>query len=176
MCSFVPIQFRWLKGHIYCSCYYHNHIGSIHLSHCYHIFLWLCAGDVCYILFCHLLHIHSRKTGILFSLLLRSLWWVKNSGIRFGLQITFVFVHYTISLSCCANVSEDIELKKCMSDIFCVECVSKIEHILSVIHYIIYGTVCFQFTHSPCDEWENICIHIYISFVLSSSSNRKYEL
>ena len=37
---------------------------------------------------------------------------------------------------------------------------SKIEHILSVIHYTIHYTicraVCFQFTHSPCDDWENI--------------------
>ena len=37
---------------------------------------------------------------------------------------------------------------------------SKIKHILSVIHYIthytICGAVCFQFTHSPCDDWENI--------------------
>ena len=37
---------------------------------------------------------------------------------------------------------------------------SKIKHILSVIHYTIsytiFGAVCFQFTHSPCDDWENI--------------------
>ena len=36
----------------------------------------LCAWDVCYIIFCHLLHIRSGKTGNLFSLLLCSLWWV----------------------------------------------------------------------------------------------------
>ena len=60
-------------------CYYHQ-IGSIHLSHCYHIFLWLCAWDVCYIMFCHLFDIRSGKTGNLFSLLLRSLWWVQIFG------------------------------------------------------------------------------------------------
>ena len=48
--------------------------------------------------------------------------------------------------------------------------VSKIKHIFSVIHYTLYGTVCFQFTDFPCDDWENI------HFVLLSSSNRKYEL
>ena len=41
-----------------------------------------------------------------------------------------------------------------------VECVSKITHILSVIrctiHYTICGAVCFQFTHSSCDDWDNI--------------------
>ena len=33
---------------------------------------------------------------------------------------------------------------------------SKNEHILSVIHYTIWGAVCFQFAHFPCDDWENI--------------------
>ena len=44
--------------------------------------------------------------------------------------------------------------------IYFVECVCKIKHILSVIHYtihyIICGAMCFQFTHSLCDDWENI--------------------
>ena len=39
--------------------------------------LWLCVWDVCYIIFCYLLHIQSGKTGNLFSLLLCSLWWVQ---------------------------------------------------------------------------------------------------
>ena len=69
----------------------------------------------------------------------------------------------------CANLSEDIDLIKCLSAIF-VECVSKIKHIFSVIQYTIYGAVCFQFTHFPCDDWDNI------HFVLLSSPNRKYEL
>ena len=43
-------KFRWLKG-IYSWCYYHHQMGSIHLSHCYHIFPWLCAWYVCYIIF-----------------------------------------------------------------------------------------------------------------------------
>ena len=61
-------------------CYYHHQIGSINLTHCYHIFPWLCAWDVCYIMFCHLFHMHSGKPGILFSLLLCSLWWVQIVG------------------------------------------------------------------------------------------------
>ena len=77
VCSTCPFQFRWLKGYIHSSCYYHHQIGSINVTHCYHIFPWLCAWDVCYIIFCHLLHIHSEKTRILFSLLLCCLWWVQ---------------------------------------------------------------------------------------------------
>ena len=36
VCSTRPFQYRLLKGYIYSSCYYHQ-IGSIHLSHYYHI-------------------------------------------------------------------------------------------------------------------------------------------
>ena len=71
-------------------------------------------------------------------------------------------IHQTIS-----RLSEDIGLIKCLSDIFCWVC--KINHILSVIHYTIHYTICgavwFQFTHSPCDDWD---IYIYIYFVLLS--------
>ena len=48
----------------------HDQIRSINLIDCNP---WLCAWDVCYIIFCCLLHIHSGKTGILFSLLFCSL-------------------------------------------------------------------------------------------------------
>ena len=78
MCSTGPFQYRW--GYIYSSCYYHHQNGGIHLSDCYHIFPRLCAWDVCYIIFCHLLHIRSEKTGNLFSLSLCSLWWVQIVG------------------------------------------------------------------------------------------------
>ena len=54
----------------------------------------------------------------------------------------------------CANLSEGIEVIKWLSDIFCRVC--KIKHILCVIQYTIYGAVCFQFTHLPCDDWDNI--------------------
>ena len=80
MCLTGPFQHRWLKGYIYSSCYHHHQIGSIHLSHCYHIFPWLCVWEFCHIIFCYLLHIHSGKTGNLFSLLLFSLWWVQIIG------------------------------------------------------------------------------------------------
>ena len=43
-----------------------------------------------------------------------------------------------------------------------VECVSKIEHILLVIDYSIYGAVCFQFTQFPRDGWENILLSLII--------------
>ena len=59
---------------------------------------------------------------------------------------------------------------------------SKIKHILSVIHYTICGAVCFQFTHFLCDDWDNIytlsyyhhqigCINYYPLFRVRSWNN-----
>ena len=80
-----------------------------------------------------------------------------NSLIRFGLQIVLACLYSTPShYHHCANLSEDIGLIWNACQIYFVECVSKIKHILSVIHYTICGAVCFQFTHFPCDDWENI--------------------
>ena len=39
---------------------------------------------------------------------------------------------------------------------------SKIENILLVIHYSIYGAACFQFTQFPLDGWENILLCLII--------------
>ena len=170
MCSTGPFEYRWLKGYIYSSCYHHHQIGSIHLSHCFHIFLWLCAWDVCDIIVCHVLYIHSGKTGNLFSLVLCRLWWVQI--------VEYVLACRSYSLVCTLphfiiiivqTLSEDIELINCLSDIFYRVC--KIKHILSVIHYTICGAVCFQFTHSLCVDWENIYTLSYYHHQIGSMNN-----
>ena len=74
-----------------------------------------------------------------------------NIRIRFSLQIVVVCLYITSShYHHCANLSEGIELIKCLSELFCRVC--KIKHIIFVIHYTICGTVCFQFTRSSCDD------------------------
>ena len=94
-CSTGPFKYRWLKGYIYSSCYYHHQIGSIHLSHCFHIFPWLCAWDVCYIICCHLLYIHSgKKREFVFISIVQFMISV-NSRMRFGFQIVFVCLYIT---------------------------------------------------------------------------------
>ena len=46
-----------------------------------------------------------------------------NSRVRFGVQIAFVCLYMTSShYHHCANLSEDIALTKCLSDIFCRVC------------------------------------------------------
>ena len=85
MCWTGPFEFRWLKGYIYNPSYHHHEIGRIHLSHCCHIFPWLCIWDGCTTIFCHRLHIYLGNTGTLFqlfvfSLLMFSLWYLQTIG------------------------------------------------------------------------------------------------
>ena len=145
----------------------------IHLSHCYHIFLWLCAWDVCYIIFCHLLHISSEETVNLFSLLLCSLWWVQIFGYVLACRsYSFVCtVHHLIITIVQTNLKGLNLWNACQ--IYIVECVSKIEYIppLSIIQYV--GLYVFSLSISLVIIER---IYIYIYFVLLSSSNRKYEL
>ena len=127
--------------------HYHHQIRRIHLSHCYHIFPWLCVWDVCYIIFCYLLHIHSGKTGNFFSVLLCSLWWVQMIGYVWSSRsYSFVCTLHHLIIIIVQTYLKTLNLQNACQ-IYFVECVSKIRHILSVIHYTIRGAVCFQFTH-----------------------------
>ena len=56
-----------------------------------------------------------------------------------------------------ADLSEVIELLKCLSDIFCLERVTKIRSVLSIIFHAINGAVCIQLTHCSYDDCENTC-------------------
>ena len=122
MCSTGPFTYRWLKGYIYSSCYYHHQIGSIQLSHCFHIFPWLCAWVVCYIIFCHFLYIHPGKTGNLFSLVLCSLWVQIVGYVLACKSYSFVCTLHHLIIIIVQTLSEDIELIKCLSDIVCRMC------------------------------------------------------
>ena len=122
MCSSGPFQYRWLEGYIYSSCYYHNQIGSIHLSHCYHIFrgcvpeMFVTSYSVTYCIYV------PGKTGI-YSRCYSAFMMSANIRIRFGLQIVLVCLYSTPShYHHCANLSDGIELTKCLSDIFCRVC------------------------------------------------------
>ena len=119
------------------------------------MFPWLCAWDVCYIIFCHLLHIRSGITRNLFSLLLCCLWWVQTSGHVLDCRsYSFVYTVHFIIIIVQTYLKALNFLIACQ--IYFVKCVSKIKHIISVIHYTICGAVCFQFTHFSCDDWDNI--------------------
>ena len=132
-----------------------------------------CSVVVC--LICMLHHILSliaytlwENREFVFIIIVR-LMMSADSRIRFALQIVLVCLYSTPSnYHHCAKLSEDIELIKCLSDIFCRVC--KIKHIVSVIHYTIHflicGAVCFQFTH-PLVMIERIYILCIIIIIKS---------
>ena len=82
--------------------------------------------------------------------------------------VVFVCLHITIPrYHNFEDVSESIELLKCLSDAS-VECVSKIKSILSIIRHVIYGAVCIQFAHISNDYCENTCTLSYYHHQIGS--------
>ena len=102
-CSTGPFQYRLLKGYVYyvySSYYYHHQIGSIHLSHCYHIFPWLCLRCLLHHILLLIACTFRENREFVFIIIVQFMM-SANSQIRFHLQIVLVylFVHYAISLS-----------------------------------------------------------------------------
>ena len=117
---------------------------------------------------CLLHHILSRiaytfrQNGILFSSLLCSLWWVQIVGYVMACRsYSFVCALHHLIIIIVQTYLLTLNLWN-FCQLYFVECVSKIEHILLVIHYSRYGAVCFQFTQFPRDGWENILLCLII--------------
>ena len=71
----------------------------------------------------HILSLIAYTFREFFFIIILQLMMSANSQIRFGLQIVFVCLHLTpYHNHHCANLSEDIKLIKCLSDIFCKAC------------------------------------------------------
>ena len=105
MCSTGPFQYRWLKGFIYSSCYYHHQIGRIHLSYCYSYF----SVVVC--LRCLLHHIllliayASRENREFVFIIIVQFMMRANNWICFVLRIVFTCLYITPSqYHHCANL------------------------------------------------------------------------
>ena len=117
-------HFPWYSYFHYLSCYL---LLSSHYMGLYRkyppfpllsYFPWLCAWDVCYIIFCHMLHIHSGITGILFSSLLRSVWWVQIVGYVLACRSrSFVCTSHHLIIIIVQTYLKTLNLK-CPSDIF----------------------------------------------------------
>ena len=171
MCSTDPFQYRWLKGYIYSICYHHHQIGSIHLSHCHHIFRG-CVPEVFVttysITYCTYV---PGKPGICFHYYCAVYDRVQIVGYVLACRsYSFVCTVHHLIVIIVQTYLETLNLKNACQ-IYFVECVSKIKHILSVIHYTICGAVYFSLPISLV-----MIERIYIYFVSLSSSNRKYEL
>ena len=81
------------------------------------------------------------------------------------LHITLPHYHYY------ADLPEGIEVLKCLSDIFCLKCVSKIWAVLWDIFYAIYGTMCIHLTYSSYDDCENTSTWSYYPHQIGSMTH-----
>ena len=78
------------------------------------------------------------------------------------IMVVFIYLHITWPhYHHHADLSEGIELLKCLSGSFCLECVSRIKSILSIIFHAIYVAVCIQLTQFFYDDCENMCTLSY---------------
>ena len=170
MCWTGPFEFRWLKEYIHNPFYYHHQIGSLHLSHCCHIFPWLCVWDGCTIIFWHLLHIYPGNTGTLFPLLMFSLWYFcKWSDTLWPVGRVRLFVDYTISLSSLCRLIWKHWTTKMLARYMMPSVCLRLSQFSQLSLYSLYGAVCLQLTQFSCDDRGNVY------FILLSSSNRKYD-
>ena len=86
-----------------------------------------------------------------------------NSRICYGLHIGFVCLYITPShYHHCANLSVDIELMKCLPDIFCRVCEYDWACSLSYPLFNIWGCMFSLFSQFPRDGWDNILLCLII--------------
>ena len=122
-CSTGPFQHRWLKGYIYSSCYYHHQTGSIHpfplLSYFSVVVCLRCLSHHTLLL---IAYTFRENRDFVFTIIVQVMM-SANNRIRFVLKIVFVCLSITpYHYHNCANLSEDIELIKWLSDVFCRVC------------------------------------------------------
>ena len=145
MCSTGPFTYRWLKGYIYSSCY-HHHRKYPPVPLFSYFSMVVCLGCLLHHILSLIVYTFQENREFVFIRIVQFML-SANSRIRFGLQIVFFCL--------CKLYLTTLNLQNACQIQF-VEWVSKIKHILSVIHNTICGAVCFQFTHFLRDGWENI--------------------
>ena len=98
----------------------------------------------------------SRESWYLCLLLLCSFMICANNREHYGPMVVSGCLHITLPhYRHYADLSEGTKLLKCLSDTFCLEWVSAIKSILSIIFHAVYGAVCIQLSHFSYDVCEN---------------------
>ena len=169
MCWTGPFEFRCLKEYIHNPSYYHHQIGSIHLSHCCHIFPWLCVWDVV-LSYSVIYYIYIPGTlGPCFHYWCSVYGICKWSDTLWPVGRVRLFADYTISLSSlCRLIWKHWTTKMLVRYMMPSVCL-RLGQFSQLSLYSLYGAVCLQLTQFSCDDRENVY------FILLSSSNRKFE-
>ena len=170
MCWTGPFEFRWLKEYIHSPSYYHHQIGSIHLSHCCHIFPWLCVTEMVVLSYSVIYYIYIPGTlGPCFHYWCSVYGICKWSDTLWPVGRVRLFADYTISLSSlCRLIWKHWTTKMLVRYMMPSVCL-RLRQFSQLSLYSLYGAVCLQLTQFSCDDRNNVY------FILLSSSNRKYE-
>ena len=160
MCWTCPFKFRWSRGFIYNSS---SNLRNQHFPLLSYFSVIVCeVVIISYAVgFTHICV--SWNSWVLHLWLLCSLMMSANNRLRCGLVVVFGYFHITLHhWYHYANLFEDMELLKCLSDIFCSECASKIRSVPTIIFHAIYGAVCIKPTHflyADCDNTSTWSYH-----------------
>ena len=169
MCWTGPFEFRWLKEYIHNPSYYHHQIGSIHLSHCCHIFRG-CVSEMVALSYSAIYYIYIPGTlGPCFHYWCSVYGICKWSDTLWPVGRVRLFADYTISLSSLCRLIWKHWTTKMLVRYMVPSVCLRLRQFSQLSLYSLYGAVCLQLTQFSCDDWENVY------FILLSSSNRKYE-
>ena len=109
----------------------------------------------------------SRESWTFCHLLLCSRMMCANNKVHYDSMVVFVCLHITLPhYHRYTDLSESIELLKCLSRTSCLSCVSKIKSIFSIIFHAIYGAVRIQLPISPMMV-VRICVLYRIAIIKS---------
>ena len=137
------------------------------------IFVCACVSEVVLssYLLCIYIYIHPAESWGVRLWLLCSLNDVTYNRVHCGLMVVCGHLHITLlHYHHNADLPEGIELLKCSSDTFCLDCVSEIRSILSIIFMQYMGLCVFSLPISLMWLWE------YLYLILLSSSNRSMPI
>ena len=122
MCSTGPFQYRRLKIFIYSSCYYHHQTDVSTFPNVIIFSVVVCLTCLWHHILLIIAYTFRENREFVFVIIVQFMM-SANNRIRFVLKIVFVCLYITPSrYHHCANLSEDIELIKRLSDIFCRVC------------------------------------------------------
>ena len=143
-CWTGPFKYRWSRGYIYNSYYYHDQIGSMNLSHA--VIYSVVGGYTTICCRFHIQHI-PRDSWALFVLLLCSLMMCANNGGHYGLMVALaLFAHYPTSFSSLCRCTWTYWTSKMLVG-YILSSVCLRSSQLSVIFHAINRVVCIQLTY-----------------------------
>ena len=166
-------------GSIYNSSYCHHQIESINPSQYCHISVVVYLRRLCQhmlsVSYIYIMYIYiyiPGKLGFASLKLLCILMMSPNNRVHYDPMVVYFYLHMTLPHYHYADLFEGIQLlQTCLSDIFCLECVSIIRSVLSFIFHAINGSTCIQLTHLSYDDCEKTCIWSYYHHQIESMTH-----